>query len=134
MTTDAYPFEENGHPWELKCWGKVQHVFNSPDVAVSVLKVNKGFRCSVHYHKHRINGFTVVSGKIKICSWLVGETPERPVWSTNILRTGDTVNIPIRYPHMFEVIESGIIVEVYTPDGGPVDINDIVRFDEGGPV
>ena len=134
MTTDAYPFEEGGHPWELKCWGAVQHVFDSPDVAVSVLKVNSGFRCSKHYHVHRINRFVVVSGRIIVYVWLPEADLSKPAMFGHVLNPEESVSVRAKFPHMFLVEESGIVVEIYTPYGGPVRINDIVRFDEGGPV
>ena len=136
MTTDAFQWEEKpNHPWMPKCWGEVQHVFNSPDVGVSVLKVVKGFRCSRHYHQHRANKFLVVSGSITVHTWLEDDHPLKSnPWSMHILRTGDILSVQARLPHMFVVRESGLVIEVYTPGDGPVDVDDIARFDEGGPV
>ena len=137
MTTDMHDFEQ---PWERKVWGEVQHVFNSPDVAVSVLKVKAGFRCSRHLHEHRCNQFILVSGKIEVWSWLSNiamlEYPNHPSWKDVMSLDSEyrSTKICSCIPHMFVVIEDGIVVEIYTPDGGPVDANDIVRFDEGGPV
>lgn len=150
MTTDMFPFEEpltlntlgdliRSQPpaWEQKCWGEVQHVFNSPDVAVSVLKVKAGFRCSKHLHRTRVNRFVVVSGCIKVWSWAseaeFHEYPDNPTWVDDLHLGGvQTTTVSAEVPHMFVVRESGLVVEIYTPDGGPVDIDDIVRFDEGG--
>lgn len=148
MTTDAFPFEErtigdllkSQSPWEQKCWGEVQHVFNSPDVAVSVLKVKAGFRCSRHWHEHRCNQFILVFGRIDVWSWAgegeLTEWPNYPQCVNRLSLEGRFLITKVRAgtPHMFVVRESGLVVEIYTPDGGPVDINDIVRFDEGGPV
>jgi len=134
MTTDSHDFES---PWQSKIWGSVQHVFNSPDVAVSVLKVIAGFRCSHHLHRFRCNQFSIVSGRVAIWEWVdegdLFRNPDRPTMMSSLV-PGQSIQIRSNRPHMFEVIESGIIVEIYTPDGGPVDIDDIVRFDEGGPV
>lgn len=136
MTTDAYDFEQKG-AWEQKCWGSVQHVFNSPDVAVSVLKINAEFRCSRHFHRSRDNRFLLVSGLVQIQEWTTEERarayPENPD-SKYWLFPGKSHVVPAGVPHLFKVIVGGMMVEVYTPAGGPVDINDIVRFDEGGPV
>jgi hypothetical protein len=43
-----------------------------------------------------------------------------------------SIRIGAGRPHMFRVLDDGIVVEVYTADKGPVDVDDIVRFDEGG--
>lgn len=137
MTTDMHDLES---PFQRKVWGAVQHVFNSPDVAVSVLKVNAGFRCSRHWHENRCNQFILVSGKIDIWTWTdeneLRSTPNLPYWIDRMSLDSEcrTVKIAAGVPHMFVVRESGLVVEIYTPDGGPVDIDDIVRFDEGGPV
>lgn len=148
MTADMFPFEERtigelvksqSPAWERKVWGEVQHVFNSPDVAVSVLKVKEGFRCSRHWHEYRCNQFILVSGRIEVWSWSsegdLTDWPNPPSWIDVLSLEGDeqSCKVPAETPHMFVVRESGLVVEIYTPDGGPVDINDIVRFDEGGP-
>jgi mannose-6-phosphate isomerase-like protein (cupin superfamily) len=132
MTTDMHEWEEK---WQTKCWGHVRHVFESDEVAVSVLKVKKGFRCSLHLHQFRRNQFDVISGKITVCEWAdendLQMNPDRPIEQT-ILTGGMSIRIGAGRPHMFRVLEDGIVVEIYTPDKGPVDVDDIVRFDEGG--
>ena len=41
--------------------------------------------------------------------------------------------MPPWVPHWFRVLADGVVVEVYwNDDGSDVDIDDIVRFDEGG--
>lgn len=140
MTTDAWDFEErSSHTWEPKVWGEVTHVFDSPHVAISVLRVKAGFRCSRHCHRMRANAFMVLAGKIEVWEWLCSEGGFRR-WSDvpyyrKILTPSRVPQASIESgkPHMFRVIESGLVVEIYTPDGGPVEIEDIVRFDEGGP-
>ncbi len=139
MTNDMFDWEED-RSWQDKCWGQVRHVFESDDVAISILKVNKGFRCSRHYHRHRKNQFIVISGKIEVLEWVAFDRSTYPhpthrfelsPWAMN------TCTVPAGVPHMFRVLEDGIVVEVYSRDSsnggtGPVSIGDIVRFDEGG--
>ena len=49
------------------------------------------------------------------------------------LCTGESLDVLPTFIHRFEVIRSGKIVEIYwTLDGSSVDLNDIVRLDEGG--
>lgn len=125
-------------PWEQKVWGDVIHVFGSSVVAVSVLRVKAGFRCSRHYHEHRTNRFCIVSGRIEVWQWrdrdhAVG-LPDDPEVVVELSGDGTfkSFAVPAGIPHMFRVIEDGMVVEVYTQDGGMVSIDDIVRFDEGG--
>ena len=132
MTQDMCDWEEK---WQPKCWGEVRHVFESNEVGISVLRVNKGFRCSRHLHEFRRNQFDVVSGILEIWEWTdeqdVQQNPNRPIMR-HFLRAGDSIRIGAKKPHLFRVLQSGIIVEVYSQDLGPVRAEDIVRFDEGG--
>lgn len=105
---------------EEKVWGKARHIFSSPSCAVSVLEVNEGFRCSRHYHRHRVNRFVVQSGEINVV------TP----YGANNLKPGEVFDVPAGMLHWFEVVKSGIVVEIYWAP--PVELGDIVRSDLGG--
>lgn len=119
--------------WETKCWGRVQHV-EHPYTIVSILEVEKGFRCSRHCHEHRFNSFRVVTGSLLIEIFNDDGTPSHQVRPI-LIRTGEEVTIEPTIYHRFEVREPGIIVETYwTVDGTIPSIDDIVRLDEGGKV
>lgn len=116
--------------WEKKIWGKCLHVFNSEHAAVSYLVVNEGFQCSRHYHRYRANQFTVISGRILIEEWYSNGNTK--VYD---LLPGESHTVDSKVEHRFIVLGSGQFIEVYWPiEGKVVDINDIVRIDEGGPV
>lgn len=110
---------------EVKAWGKVRHLFDTPQCAVSVLEVEKGGYSSRHYHEWRINRFLVQSGQIEVVHY-DGSHEERFT-----LKPGDVHDVPAGVVHRFEVVESGIVVEVYWPAVG-VSIQDIKRLDTGG--
>ena len=116
--------------WEKKVWGKVLHVFNSEHAAVSYLVVNEGFQCSRHYHRYRVNQFTVISGRIAVEKWY----DNKMTWV--VLDPGESYTIWSKIEHRFRVIESGQIIEIYWPDVEckAVELNDIVRLDVGGPI
>jgi len=118
--------------WETKCWGVVAHIFCSEHAAVSVLRVNKGFRCSRHLHRQRNNLFTVISGKVIIEQWWPSD--DGCALREDVLSPGDTLQVASGIEHRFRVLESGEMVEVYWPefDGDKVSIEDIERADEGG--
>ncbi len=111
---------------ETKVWGKASHVFCSEACAVSVLEVVKGYRCSWHHHEHRVNMFFVQSGVIDVISYMDDMQPSIRAR----LAAGDCYSVAPMMRHRFEVIESGVVVEVYYPM--PVRLDDIVRHDEGG--
>lgn len=137
MTSDAWEWEGRSERWEEKVWGEVMHLFKSPDAAISLLRVKAGFRCSRHLHHHRTNAFIVLSGMFEVWEWIneddLSISWDQPCRITRITPfLSSSLAVPVNRPHMFRVLESGLVVEIYTPDGGPVEIEDIVRFDEGG--
>ena len=118
--------------YEEKCWGKVAHLFDE-EISVSLLQVNKGFCSSIHKHNHRWNSFQMMSGCMNVVVFRK-EMDGRPVrWYEHTLRAGEGCKIRPTVLHRFEVIETGKVVEIYwVTDGTKIDINDIVRLDEGG--
>ncbi len=112
---------------EEKVWGEVYHIFASDKAAVSVLTVNKGFRCSLHCHHHRYNLFFVESGCICV------ETVRGSGRHLEVLEEGQSLSVPPYVWHRFRVLESGKVVEVYWPSRySPVKLDDIQRKDIGG--
>ena len=120
--------------YQEKIWGRVCHLFDS-EVGVSLLDVNSGFRCSTHYHKHRWNSFKSISAVVDILFLYKEHAQDGILWkpySLIELNPGQSLDVPPEIIHLFQVRKSGKLVEVYwTTDGTPVDMEDIVRFDEG---
>lgn len=119
------------YSYEDKIWGRVRHIFSSKHSAVSHLQVKAGFRCSRHYHHERENLFAVLSGEIEVT-----EYHDDDVQIVTRLREGDIHEVEAGVLHQFRVVEDGEVIEVYSPawPDAIVQINDIVRLDEGGPV
>lgn len=119
--------------WEQKCWGEVQHCFVSEDVAVSILKVKTGTRCSLHWHRFRDNQFCVISGGILIQEFMLINHGVRK-YNEVCLFTGQTYRVPAGRMHRFVVTQTGTVVETYwaARPGAVVSIDDIVRLDVGG--
>lgn len=113
---------------EDKAWGKVRHAFDSPNCAVSVLHVEAGGYCSRHLHRERINRFLVVSGAIDVIVYTDDGASEL---TRQHLLPGDISDVPAGVVHSFEVVEPGIVVEVYSPSG-MVRLDDIERIQLGG--
>jgi len=118
------------HPyWEDKCWGRVHHVFASRHAAVSHLKLDEGFRCSMHRHDERANQFCVHEGAVVIEVW----DSVTAAKTMHLLHPGDVFVVPSGIWHRFRVLQNGTMTEVYWPDqGGVVRIADIEREDNGG--
>lgn len=102
-------------------------MFDNANAAVSVLHVEKGGYSSRHFHRERINRFIVVSGCIAVVTYSLAIEELTRNW----LHAGDVMDVPPNVVHRFEVVESGIVVEVYWPSAH-LSLEDIVRLDEGG--
>jgi len=124
--------KKNPMTWEKKVWGEVRHLFASDRAAVSFLRLKQGFQCSQHYHLQRANQFLVLSGSVKIEEWA---TKFDRTGTKTTLKAGQVYTVPSLVAHRFHVIEDGEIIELYWPDrGGSVQLDDIVRLDQGGPI
>lgn len=75
-----------------------------------VTKMNyvKGNFADTHSHPHEQCGY-VISGEYR----LKVQLPNAPI--DVVLHTGDSYAIPGNTPHSFEVLESGEVVDVFTP-------------------
>lgn len=114
--------------WEGKIWGRVMHVFASPHAAVSYLLVEPGTYCSKHLHRIRANVFVCITATLEIVEW-----SDEGVQSSKLIRPGSSYEVPSERIHQFRVVHGGEVIEIYYADReGEVDINDIVRFEEGG--
>lgn len=118
-------------PVESKAWGSTMHVFSEPTAAVSILETEQGGYCSRHLHVQRVNRFAVHSGVIQVVEYTEDGMEEV---SRVTMRSGDVLDVAAGTVHRFEVLEPGIVVEVYFPvaPGCKVSHGDILRLDTGG--
>jgi len=115
--------------WHDKVWGETAEVFYAPHCAVHYLRIEAGEHgtfCSRHYHKHRANRFVVISGEIDVVIYREREERHR-------IKPGEAFDVPSQVVHRFEVVKSGVMIEIYWPDSGFIVIrDDIERLEEGG--
>lgn len=118
--------------WETKCWGRVWHRFNDEIINESLLEVNKGYQCSIHWHNDRWNCFISIDATIGIETF--GPSTSVPRFNDQIIiKPGESHIIPPRIWHRFYILEPGKIIEVYwTTNGSICNVNDINRLDVGG--
>lgn len=116
---------------EQKVWGTAMHVFNSNFVAISILQTIAGGYCSRHSHKQRINRFIVQSGAIDVVEY--DASGENEISRIRMI-AGDVHDVETEVVHRFEVVSSGVVVELYFPTcpGGTISSDDIDRIDVGG--
>jgi len=89
-----------------KKWGCEKLIVNNGKYCGKFLILNKGFMCSIHFHKIKDETFHVLKGKTILELNGVGHK----------LETGDTVHVPIDTPHRFIGIEDCELLEISTQD------------------
>lgn len=87
-----------------KIWGTELWLVNCSHYGCKILKLNKDFQCSLHYHKLKTETFIVIRGHVKL------EVPDVMV----TLGPGDSYNIHPGMEHRFTGLTDALIVEVST--------------------
>ena len=83
------------------------------------MRIKKGYRCSYHYHRFKVNKFYVLEGELKI----------RHEQGETILNKGEVFTISPPNKHCFIGITDVLAIEVVSVQ--LVDA-DIIRSDSGG--
>lgn len=105
------------HKTVEKPWGKFEQFTHNEETTVKLLYVRKGHRLSYQYHLLRSEFWKVVSGKVQVV--LNGRK--------KMLRTGDSVPVPLKAKHRIEGITDSVVLEIAY---GKFDESDIVRCDD----
>ncbi len=96
------------HP---KGWGEEQWIANNPQYCGKKLLLDKGKRCSVHYHKLKDETFYVQSGAVQMDTYPFGY-PAEPI--RRMMRAGESIHIPPGLPHQFTGVEQSEVFEFST--------------------
>lgn len=103
-----------------KNWGQTASVVSHPTFALHHIKVLPGGYCSRHIHRHRANGFYLLSGSLTV------RMPD----GDKLLKAGQYLLVPAGVEHQFATGEGCEALEVYFPQ--LPDEEDIVRYSLGG--
>jgi mannose-6-phosphate isomerase len=103
-----------------KPWGEEIWFAQTEKYAGKILKVNKGHRLSLQFHRKKIETHYVVKG---VAKFSVGEDEKN--LKEIILKTGEKIDILPPTLHRLEAIEDLEIFEVSTPD-----LDDIVKIQD----
>ncbi|HJN57065.1 MAG: cupin domain-containing protein [Candidatus Woesearchaeota archaeon] len=93
----------NQHKEVKKEWGKEEWITNR-DYCGKKLTLNKGFRCSMHYHKNKDETFYILKGRV-----LMETNNEK-----RIMLPGDSILITPNTKHRFTGLEDSEIMEFST--------------------
>jgi mannose-6-phosphate isomerase-like protein (cupin superfamily) len=107
-----------------KVWGSETWLENNDKYCCKILSINKGYYCSLHYHKIKDEMFIVQYGEIllKLGTPISGQIIN--------MRKGDYVRIIPYQVHQFTAIEDSAILEVSTHH----DEDDSYRLEPSGKV
>ena len=84
--------------WNDKVWGRTRCRIERRLYSQHELDIVAGGYCSLHYHLHRANLFSVTSGKIRVVWAYAWELHHKD------LTTGNTFSVDTKIPHQFQVI------------------------------
>jgi mannose-6-phosphate isomerase-like protein (cupin superfamily) len=115
---------------ETKVWGSTTTLLSNPMVSFHRAEVKAGFRCSIHKHDHRHNGFFVEEGEIHVVLF-DDRDPSRPAEKVRYtLNQGDFFSVEPGVYHRFECYRDSVLFELYW--AASVQPDDITRLDVGG--
>jgi hypothetical protein len=101
--------------YQNKDWGKSTCLGVYNDTMIWQAFTKRGGKCSIHHHEFDYNEILVVTGKIEINYYKSSQHISRPI-NKVVLLPGHRVTIDPKVVHQFEVLESGIIMELYWRD------------------
>ena len=93
-----------------KIWGSEEWIVNNSKYCGKILNLNKGFRCSIHYHKDKHETFYLLAGKVLL---EIGDELKKI-----ILEKGDVQTLEPGMKHRFTPLEDSKIIEFSTPHEG----------------
>lgn len=118
MSATHGPADEQQTPRVPKEWGEEHWIVNR-EYCGKKLVLNKGFRCSLHYHEVKDEVFYVIAGRVLL---ELGD-------EVHVLAKGDHRHVPPGTVHRFWGIEDSEIIEFSTHH----EDEDSYRLETSGP-
>ncbi len=94
-----------------KGWGREVWIANSPLYCGKILEIDRGKRCSLHYHQLKTESFYLRSGRLKI---RIKKYPEAPVIEEFELLAGECMDVTPGLVHQMEALEPAELYEFST--------------------
>jgi quercetin dioxygenase-like cupin family protein len=107
-----------------KGWGYEKWIVNTQEYCGKILHVEKGKRCSWHYHRLKDETFYVQSGRVIV---FIGEDDAEDKAVMLTLEPGDSLHIPPDTRHFFFALKDTDIFEFSTHH----EDNDSIRITKG---
>ena len=103
-------------PWGEEIW----LVYNNDKYAGKIIKVNKGHRLSLQYHRKKHESLYLDKGIMKLTL-----ENDKGILEEKICHPGFVVDIPAGKKHRIEAIENCKLFEISTPE-----LDDVVRIED----
>ena len=97
-----------------KVWGWEQWIANEPGYCGKILTLNRGYCCSLHFHKIKDETFYVLRGRVLLELREAATRLTRPEIMTFVLRPGEAHHVKPGDLHSFIGLEDSQIVEFST--------------------
>jgi mannose-6-phosphate isomerase-like protein (cupin superfamily) len=94
-----------------KGWGREIWIANGDLYCGKILEINKGRKCSLHFHKIKTESFYLRAGRLKV---RVMETDDSKVVEEFELKAGDCMDVPRGLVHQMEALEDAELLEFST--------------------
>ena len=85
-----------------KIWGTDEKAFENDNIEVHLLRIKKGYGCSLHTHRLKRNYFYVIDGELKI----------RHDLGESILNKGESMEIKPPNTHRFIAMSDVLALEI----------------------
>jgi len=94
-----------------KGWGREVWIVNGDLYCGKILEIQKGKRCSLHFHKIKNESFYLRTGRLKV---RVKESPEAEAVEEFELVAGECMDVPQGLVHQMEALEDAELFEFST--------------------
>src|SRR6202790_5292084 len=94
-----------------KGWGREVWIVNGDLYCGKILEINKGKRCSLHFHKIKTESFFLRAGRLKVS---VMESPTAATLEEFVLYAGECLDIPRGLVRQMEALEDSELFEFST--------------------
>jgi mannose-6-phosphate isomerase-like protein (cupin superfamily) len=105
--------DRSRHPIHIepKGWGREVWIANNDLYCGKILEIQKGKRCSLHYHKLKTESFYLRSGRLRV---RIKASPDATEIEEFELSEGDCMDIAPGLVHQMEAIEDAELFEFST--------------------
>jgi len=96
---------------EPKGWGREVWIANGDLYCGKILEINKGKRCSLHFHKLKTESFYLRAGSLRV---RIKESPHSEVLEEFVMNAGECMDVPPGLVHQMEALEDAELYEFST--------------------